>query len=526
MPASQTKILIVEDEAIVACDLERRLLKAGYMVPSIAASGEQALRSIEQTSPDLILMDIHLQGSSDGIAVASEVRNRFHLPVVFLTAYADKDTLERAKAAEPYSYLVKPINHINLSSTIEVALYKHRAEQELRKREAWLGTVLHSLADAVLVTDASGSIQFLNPYAERLTGWKHGDAVGRQLWDVVSLVDFAEHDLSGELRAAMASGVGCELPRGARLILSDGGAVTVEGHLAISRVENQPSGAVVTFRDITVRDWEERQIQQQQKMQVAGRLANGIARDFNHLLTGIVRYSQELLDEMVDGDNSRRRVKAIHRAAYSAAVLTDQLLGLCRKGPAEARSLELNSLVNRLMPMLRRMAGPSITVETSLQPELGEIRVDSSQMEQVLLNLVLNARDAMPRGGTVSIQTSNVELPGSQAFVRLAVEDNGAGMDSEIAEHLFEPFFTSKRRGAGKGLGLAVVHAVVTAADGLINVDSSPGAGALFEIFLPRWKEQNVARALTLGAANGANLAKAARIATSAPSVSAGTELS
>jgi PAS domain S-box-containing protein len=526
MPASQTKILIVEDEAIVACDLERRLLKAGYTVPSIAASGEQALRSIEQTSPDLVLMDIHLQGPSDGIAVASEVRNRFHLPVVFLTAYADKDTLERAKATEPYSYLVKPINHINLSSTIEVALYKHRAEQELRKREAWLGTVLHSLADAVVVTDASGSIQFLNPHAERLTGWAQADAVGRQLSDVVSLMDFADRDLAGELSAAIASGAGSELPRGARLTPRDGQAVTVEGHLAISRMNDRPSGTVATFRDVTARDWEEKQIRQQQKMLVAGRLASGIARDFSRLLTGIVRYSQEMLDEMAEGDRSKRRVKAIHRAAFSAAVLADQLLGLCRKGPAEAKAIDLNSLVNRLLPMLRRMAGPSITVETSLAPELGEIRVDTSQMEQALLNLTLNARDAMPRGGKVSIQTSNVELPGSQAFVRLAVEDNGAGMDSEIAEHLFEPFFTNKKREVGKGLGLAVVHAVVTAADGLINVDSSPGAGSLFEIFLPRWENENVIPALTLGAINGANLTKAARVATMAPSVSGGTELS
>jgi signal transduction histidine kinase len=276
----------------------------------------------------------------------------------------------------------------------------------------------------------------------------------------------------------------------------------VEGHLAISRVNDRTSGTVLTFRDVTARDWEEKQIRQQQKMLVAGRLANGIARDFNRLLTGIVRYSQEMLDEMADGDLSRRRVKAIHRAAFSAAVLADQLLGLCRKGPAEAKAIDLNSLVNRLLPMLRRTAGPSITVETSLAPELGEIRVDTNQMEQAVLNLILNARDAMPRGGKVSIQTSNVELPGSQAFVRLAVEDNGAGMDSEIAEHLFEPFFTSKKREVGKGLGLAVVHAVVTAADGLINVDSSPGAGSLFEIFLPRWESENVIPALMLGATN------------------------
>lgn len=489
MPASPTKVLIVEDESIVACDLERRLLKDGYQVSATAATGEQALRSIEQNSPDLVLMDIHLQGPTDGIAVASEVRHRFSLPVVFLTAYADKETLERAKATEPYSYLVKPINHANLSSTIEVALYKHRAEQELREREAWLGTVLHSLPDAVVVRDASGSVQFLNPHAERLTGWTQGEAVGRQLWDVLRLLDFADCDLAGDLDAAMAGGVAWELPRESRLVSRGRQPVAVEGQLAISRVDGRASGTVLTLRDVTARIQEENQIRQQQKMLVASRLANGIARDFNRLLTVIVRYSQELLDELADGDKDRRRVNTIHRAALSASALTDQVLGLCRKLPAEARALDLNSIVKRFVPLLRRMTGPSVTLETILDPELGEIRANAGQMEQVLLNLVLNARDAMPGGGKVSIQTSNVELPGAQPFVRLAVADNGTGMDSEIAEHLFEPFFTSKRRGAGKGLGLAVVHAMVSAADGLINVDSNPGAGSLFEIFLPRVTE-------------------------------------
>jgi PAS domain S-box-containing protein len=479
-------VLIVEDEAIVACDLERRLRKAGYAVSAIAATGELALRSIEETFPDLVLMDIHLQGPSDGIVLASQVRDRFHLPVIFLTAFADKATLERAKATGPYGYLVKPVTHINLASTIDVVLHKHRAEQELRNREAWLATVLHSLPDAVVVTDASGNIQFLNPHSERLTGWAHGEAIGRQLWEVVRLTDFADRDSVQGLSAAVAAGVACELPRDSRLIPREGRAISVEGHLAISRVDGQPSGTVLTFRDVTERNQEEIQIRQEQKMLVAGRLANGIARDFNRLLTVMIRYSQELLEEMAEGDTPWRRVKAIHRAASSAAALSDQVLGLCRKLPAEVAVMDLNSLVTGFLPDLRRMAGPSITVETRLDPELGEIRANQGQMQQVLGNLVLNARDALPRGGQVSIQTGNVEVPGSHPFVRLAVEDNGAGMDSETAEHLFEPFFTNKRRGAGKGLGLAVVHAMVSAADGLINVDSNPGAGSLFEIFLPR----------------------------------------
>ncbi len=485
---SQTKVLIVEDEAIVACDIERRLLKAGYAVPAIAASGEEALLSIEQTRPNLVLMDVHLDGPSDGIAVASEVRDRFELPVVFLTAYADKATLDRANASGAFSYLVKPIGHVNLASTIEVALYKHGAEKELKHREAWLRTVLAALPDAMVVTDASGSIQFLNPSAECFTGWTHSDAVGRQLSDVVRLTDMADRDLSGELNAAMATGVPLDVGE-SRLISCEGRAITVEGHVAISRVNDRPSGAVVIFRDVTARNWQETQVRQDQKMLVAGQLANGIARDFNRVLTVILRYSEQLLGEMDEGNGFRPRVQAIHRAGNRAAVLIGRVVGLCRKETPEARIVNLNSVVNRFLPRLRRMAGPSIALEARLDPELGTIRADTSQMKQILLNLILNARDAMPLGGRVCIQTGNVELPGSYPFVRLAVEDNGAGMDSGIAEHLFEPFFTNKKPATGKGLGLAVVHAIVSAADGLVNVDSKPGVGSRFEIFLPRVTE-------------------------------------
>jgi hypothetical protein len=497
MHASQTKVLIVEDEAIVASDIERRLRKAGYAVPAIAASGEQALKRIEQTSPDLVLMDINLQGPSDGIEIASQVRDRYQLPVIFLTAYADKATLDRAKATEPFGYLAKPIGHVNLANAIEVALYKHRVEQELKSREAWLSTVLHSMADAVAVTDASGKIQFLNPAAEVLTGWAHSEAIGRQLSDVVRLVDFVDRNLADELNAAIRGGAATEFPRETRLISHEGRALTVEGQVAISQVDTRPSGAVVTFRDVTARNSEEVQIRQEQKMLVASRLANGIARDFNRLLTVILRYSEQLLGEMDETNNFRRRVKAIHRAAYSAAVLTGQVLGLCRNKNTEPRALGLNSVINRFLPMLRRMAGPAIALEIKLEPQLGQIRADQSQMEQLLVNLVVNARDAMPRGGRVTIHTGNVELAprspldaGTESFVRLAVEDNGAGMESEVAEHMFEPFFTTKKPGVGTGLGLAVVHAIVSAGDGLINVNSKPGAGTLFEVFLPRLDER------------------------------------
>jgi two-component system cell cycle sensor histidine kinase/response regulator CckA len=477
MSVAQTKVLIVEDEAIVACDIERRLIKAGYAVPAIAASGDEALRSIEQTSPHLVLMDIRLQGPSDGIVTAAEVRNRFHLPVVFLTAFADKPTLERAKSSGAFSYLIKPIGHVNLASTIEVALYRHQLEKELEKREAWLQTVLDSLADAIVVTDASGRIQFLNPTAERLTGWTSCEATGRPFWEVAP-VAVADRKIADDLRAAIGAGIALELPRESRLISREGRVAMVEGQITISRVKNQPSGTVITFRDITARNWEETLVRQEQKMQAAGQLANGLARDFKRLLKVVLGYSQQILLDMDQGNPFRERLQAIHRTGNRAALLASQVVGLYRKAPVQARIVDLNPLLSQFLPILKRLAGPSIAVEAALGPDISQIRGDTGQLKQIVLNLVLNARDAMPAGGRLCIQTGNVELPGRTAgyadtefFVRLAIEAHGS-INKPVT-----------------GLGMALVDALVNAADGLISSDSQPGGGPRVEVFLPTWPD-------------------------------------
>ena len=494
MNPSQTKVLIVEDEAIVAYDLQNRLRKSGYTVSAIASSGEQALEGIEKTPPDVVLMDIRLQGSMDGIELASKVRHRYKLPVIFLTAHADQATLERAKLTGPFSYLVKPIGNVNLSSAIEVALYKHRTERQLQDREAWLSTVLRSMADAIVVTDALGKIQFMNPTAESLTGWSHSEAINRPVSDVVSLIDFADRGMTGELvSAATLNGVATELPGDVRLVCRRGRSVPVEGQIAISQAENRAvAGTVITLRDVTARNLEQVHVRQEQKLLVASRLAVGVARDFNNLLSIILGRSEELLREMNEDNSFRQRINAIRQAGSAAAALTTQLLGLCPNQIIKLDEVDLNSVVDRLLPILKGLTGPSIRIESRLDPNLGKIRADVSQIDQILLNLVLNAREAMPEGGEVSIQTESIDLPRPgelaieiESFVRLVVKDTGAGMDREVADHIFEPFFSTKEPHEGAGLGLAIVHAIVSAGDGLINVESKPGAGAQFEIFLP-----------------------------------------
>src|SRR4028119_831448 len=181
MSSGRAKILIVEDESIVAFNIQNRLEGLGYVVAAIVSSGEAALQIAAQNHPDLVLMDIKLKGRIDGIEAAAQIRNCFNIPVVYLTAYTDDETLNRAKLTEPYGYILKPFESRDLCTTIEVALYKHQMEQELREREQWLTTTLKSIGDAVITTDAKGLVTFMNPVAEMLTCWKQEEVLGNDL---------------------------------------------------------------------------------------------------------------------------------------------------------------------------------------------------------------------------------------------------------------------------------------------------------------------------------------------------------
>jgi len=175
----KTRILVVEDEAIVAKNLQRRLERINYSVPAIVATGEDAITKVKLQQPDLVLMDIVLQGVMDGIEAAEKIRANYDIPVIYLTAYADKKTLERAKKTEPFGYMTKPFDDKELSITIEMALYKHRMEKKLKERESWLSTTLKSIGDAVIATDGAGRVIFMNPVAVSLTGWQQEEASGR-----------------------------------------------------------------------------------------------------------------------------------------------------------------------------------------------------------------------------------------------------------------------------------------------------------------------------------------------------------
>ncbi len=734
------KILIVEDESIVAEDIKRSLERFGYTVCGVVSTGRAAIKIVKEHKPDVVLMDIVLRGKTNGIKTAEDIYKDYDIPVIYLTAYADRKTLDKAKVTSPYGYILKPFEDQGLYSTIEMAIYKHQMEKKLREREAWLSTTLKSIGDAVIVADGNGCIQFMNSRAEFLTGWRLSEVKGKLLKKVIQIlredtgkpaedlttqvlqkkkiveltshsvlvnkagktvsidvsgapiiddkgrilgVVLALHDITNRRKAEIAlqesnefnyalfqynpietvvvdmegrvkqfnrlkEKSGDRLPRigdamyknyarsheidmyaelmdairkqkvkkfpeqkykdkylsitiapfhkGAiitsqditkrkqaedtlsrseqekSLILSSvSELVTFQnsdmmimwanraaaesvgldpqemvGHFCykiwhqrkkpcddcpivkvfktgrpeeaemttddrrIWAVRGYPArnengeimGVVEVTQDITIRkqtEMEKEHIQaeliQAQKMEAIGTLTGGVAHDFNNLLTAIQGCSDMILIRTPETDPIYRDLKEIQTAADKASDLTRQLLLFSRKQPMEFAIINVNRTVENLLKMFHRLIGEDISISTSLSSDLLNVEADRGTIEQVIMNLAVNARDAMPNGGKLTIKTSNVTIDKSYSksipearpgeFVRIAVIDTGEGIDEDILPHIFEPFFSTKGVGKGTGLGLSVVYGIIKQHEGWINVHSVKGEGTTFDVYLP-----------------------------------------
>jgi PAS domain S-box-containing protein len=279
------EILIVEDEGLIAMDLRRKLERAGYTVPAIVDNAEDALRSARDVRPALVLMDIRLNGPVDGIEAADQIRRQFHLPVMFVTAHADRATLDRARIAEPFGFIVKPFHSVDFCAQIEMALWKHQMEQKLRVSEAWLAATFRNVGDALIATDSEGNVALMNLPAARLTGWGQAEAVGKPLRQIflavdemtgVSAVPDVEQIGEGEATAKLGQYAG---QRACILTSRNGGSVIVEAEVSANIDAGEVFGVIVAFRDISERRKAENQARQLLKMDALTLMATGLGRE-------------------------------------------------------------------------------------------------------------------------------------------------------------------------------------------------------------------------------------------------------
>ncbi len=501
---ANANILVVEDETIVAKYIQKWLRSLGYVVPAVVSSGEEAVEKARETRPDLVLMDIVLRGGMDGVEAAKEIRACLNIPIVFLTAYADDNTIERAKITEPFGYILKPFEERELHSTIEMALYKHRMEKQLKESREWFATTLKSIGDAVIATDKEGLITFMNPVAESLTGWDQKEALGRNLKDVFSIID-------EKTRVPMESPEADALRRGVAINLAD--------HILISRDRREISiddsmapirddsgniaGIVLVFRDITERKRMAEELLKAQKLESIGILAGGIAHDFNNLLTSILGNVSLSKVRVNTEDEIYRRLGEAEKACNQAKRLTQQLLTFSKGGAPIKKLTSIERIIRESVSFTLR--GSSVRCEFSIEEGLWDVEVDEGQIAQVITNLVINAEQAVPQGGVVKVSAENASsrinspmhtnyvnlLPPSLRegrYIKITVEDEGEGIPQEHLSKIFDPYFTTKHRSSG--LGLATAYSIIKNHDGYIEVESGQGVGMRVHIYIPASTER------------------------------------
>jgi PAS domain S-box-containing protein len=367
-------------------------------------------------------------------------------------------------------------------------VYRTGVESEARQ-----GAILEAAHDAIITMDQHLDIREFNPAAEQMFGYSRMNILGRHVG--LLLPESARAEVISALTQYMVAGDGPLAGRQVEMeaLKADGSAFPVE--LTVARLSGDRSALLTGFvRDVTERKALEEQLRQAQKLEAIGRLASGVAHDFNNVLMSIMGSADLLLMQLDGNQPARDEANEIKESVRRGANLTRQLLAFSRRQATSPRLFEVSDVIGSMETMLRRLIGPEVDFEIIRSASPAVVRADSAQIEQVVLNLVVNARDAMPEGGRLVVKVEEIELADSTAahtegqsgrYTRLSVSDTGTGIDEQTRARLFEPFFTTKEQGKGTGLGLSIVYGIVKQSGGYITVASEPGRGATFLVYLP-----------------------------------------
>jgi two-component system, cell cycle sensor histidine kinase and response regulator CckA len=490
----ERRVLVVEDEAIVAMDIAATLERHGYAIAGVVPSGHAAVEMAAAQRPDLVLMDIHLRGAMNGIEAARAIREQLALPVVFLTAHADAETTLRASHSAPYGYVLKPFDEQELLRAVIMALQRHGTEHDtLWDSEERFRMLVEAVEDyAIVLLDLDGRIVSWNRGAERLSGYREEEVVGQSFVLFYPQEERDPERLRHELADVVASGR--REVEGWRLRKNGQRYWGRSVRTPIIDRDGRARGVASVTHDVTERRALEAQLLEAQKLDSLGKLAGGVAHDFNNMLMVILTRAELLTRGPTLSDVQRRYLNDIITAARKSGSLTNQLLAAARQQVLQPEVVDLNEVVQSTMRLLASSLGEDVTLRLHLAERVWCIYADPAKLHQVLLNLSINAREAMPDGGTLAIETRNFRADAAHQrqhpalaqgdYVQLIVSDTGVGIPEEIRTQIYDPFFSTKARGSG--LGLAVVRGIVEQTGGHIWLYSELGQGTTFRILFPR----------------------------------------
>jgi two-component system cell cycle sensor histidine kinase/response regulator CckA len=479
-------ILVVEDEAIIADDLERTLTRLGYRVPLVVAEGELAIAAARQHKPSLVLMDIKLKGATDGIDAAHIIQRDLGIPIVFLTSHSDSATLARASAARPSGYVMKPFIERDLRVSIEIALQKRDTERALHAKERWFSTTLNSLGDGVLATDERLVVTFVNQTAERLTGWTNQEATGKGIDEVFRLLNGQDAPIKGPAAQALSAGATTHLTATTKLVQKDGSTLLIDDSASpIIDDQGRKLGVVLVFRDATERKELELRVARSERLASLGTMAAGLCHEINNPLASLLFNIEHVLQEAgtpLQGDLADCLQEALEAAKRINDIVKDMK---AFAKPIEDRRTEfdLRQVLDSAIKLTAHVVRQHARIEKTYH-EAPRIFAELGRLTQVFVNLIINAAQAITAGDAQHHVIKITLAQDASGAAVVEIQDDGAGISPELLPRIFDPFFTTKNPGGGMGLGLSICNNIIHNLGGEINVRSTLGVGTTFQVKL------------------------------------------
>jgi PAS domain S-box-containing protein len=494
------KIMIVEDELIVAKNIENHLRKIGYEVICTVDSGEDAIARAAETKIDLVLMDIKLVGEIDGVEAARQIHDRFQIPVVYLTAYTDDETLQRAKVTAPFGYIIKPFEPKKLHTTIEIALYKNSMERKLKESELRFRTLASFSPVGIFQTDVNGHCIYVNERWCEIAGLSPKQAIGDR-W-LKALLPEDRTDISDAWYQMVKSGG--KFTREYRFQTPEGKITWVYGHAApLKKESGEKTGYIGTITDITLLKKLEAELLTGKKLESIGILAGGIAHDFNNLLAVIMGNISMIKNDPNITVDQNSILRSAEKASAQAAELAQKLITFSKGGWLDRKEIIFSQLIQDTIR--DNFPEEEDLFDIDIPGNLRTVDGDKGQLKQVFNNLLLNAVEAdKEKKGKITIAAGNVEKPEENIplkngqYVKVTVKDRGIGIPKEQLDKIFDPYFSTKVRWAkkGMGLGLAICYSIIQKHEGHISVSSEPGKGTTVEVYLPAFNLEKLKKIL------------------------------